>query len=111
MAKKRATSRRAATAVEAGQAASPFPPPAAPAPLVPDRTTLIRNYLAAKSAGGESYKLADMLFEQLKPLVGVGEVIDLGEGQVVTLIDNFAVKNKVFKPCGVSRFDLKVGHR
>lgn len=28
--------------------------------------------------------------------------------KVVTLVDNFAAKNTVFRPCGVKRFELKV---
>jgi len=34
--------------------------------------------------------------------------VDMGNGEVAALVDNFAAKNKAWKPCGINRFDVKL---
>ena len=64
--------------------------------------------LAAKDTGKAAYAEADRLLDEILTAMKVGEQVQLGEGQVAEVIDNFAVKNKSWKPCGISRFDIKV---
>ncbi len=73
----------------------------------PDLALIATNLLRARDAGKEAYGRADELLEELMQHVAVGESIALPGGQVVTVVDNFATKNKVWKPCGISRFDIK----
>lgn len=51
------------------------------------------------------YDELDMLTEQL-----VAEGFQAGgiDGSIITMVDNFADKNTVFRPAGVKRFELKV---
>lgn len=72
---------------------------------------LIEKFLKAKDRGKKGYSQADALLEQL--LAGglePGKKIPLAAGRVAELKDLFAEKNKVFKPCGVGRFELAVSH-
>lgn len=68
----------------------------------------IRSMLAAKDKGSEAYGLADRLMNELIDRLKVGEKVDLGGGETFEVVDNFADKNKVWKPTGVNRFDGKV---
>lgn len=66
-------------------------------------------YLKALEAGKAAYKQADEQFLQLLDAGAVVDApIDLGGGRTAVLVDQFAVKNKVWKPCGVDRFKLEV---
>jgi hypothetical protein len=65
--------------------------------------------LRALDAGREQYKKADALTEQISREMEVGELIDIGHGDAAELVDNFAAgKNKVWKSCGISRFEIKI---
>ncbi len=68
----------------------------------------VRRMLAAKDKGRAAYTEAEQLFEEIHPLLEVGEQLDIGEGQLFVIVDNFATKNKAFKQAGVSRFEGKV---
>ncbi len=71
----------------------------------------IESLLRAKDRGKKGYQTADDLLEQL--LAGglaVGKSIPLSAGRSAELIDQFATKNKVFKPTGIGRFEIKVSH-
>lgn len=72
---------------------------------------LVEKFLKAKDRGKKGYSQADAALEEL--LAGglqVGKKIPLAAGRVAELADLFATKNKVFKPCGVGRFELVVSH-
>lgn len=71
---------------------------------------LVEKFLKEKDGGKEAYARADKLLEQIVAGVPVGTLIELAGGRTAAVVDNFAEKNKVFKPCGVSRFDVKVSH-
>lgn len=68
----------------------------------------VKKLLEARERGSAAYGQADAILEELLGHLPVGREVDLGDGRVATLVDNFAEKNKAWKPCGVSRFDLKV---
>lgn len=76
------------------------------APTLDDK---IRQMLTAKDTGKAAYGEADRLLAELidgglKP----GMVVDMGNGEVAQVVDNFAKGNKAWKPCGINRYDLKV---
>lgn len=77
---------------------------------VAQQRRLVEKFLKEKDGGKEAYGRADKLLEQIVAGVPVGTLIELAGGRVATVLDNFAEKNKVFKPCGISRFDVKVSH-
>jgi hypothetical protein len=67
----------------------------------------VLRMIEARDTGKQQYKEADQLLEELLPLLKVGESIELGNGEVATLVDNFDDKNKAWKPCGINRFDIE----
>jgi len=81
-------------------------------PTKAQRETTLRKqilkYLSALDRGKEGYKEADAVLDLILADVKPGARIDLGGGQTAEIVDNFAGKNKHFKPCGVSRFEVKV---
>lgn len=64
--------------------------------------------LEAKDTGKAKYAEADRLLEELVQQLKLNESIDLGNGEQAQLVDNFAQKNKHWKPCGINRYDVKV---
>lgn len=70
--------------------------------------TKIVEMLSARDAGKAGYAKADELLEEIVAKMGNDDEIDLGEGQIAKLVDNFAKGNKAWKPCGISRYDIKV---
>lgn len=68
----------------------------------------IKELLAERDRGKEAYNRARELEAELADELEVGEPIDLGDGQTAKLVDRFAGKNTVFKPCGVTRFEIEV---
>jgi hypothetical protein len=65
--------------------------------------------LAAKDAGKQAYAEADKLLDELANEVALDLAVKLDDsGRVAKLVDQFAVKTIVWKPCGVRRFDVKV---
>jgi hypothetical protein len=76
-----------------------------------DVTSKIRKLLAARDEGKAAYSRADELLDELvagglKP----DRDIPLPGGRVARLVDQFKAKNKVFKPTGISRFEIQVSH-
>lgn len=74
----------------------------------PDLALIAQRLLKARDAGKEAYGRADKLLEDLLEFAKVGDTITIPGGQVVEIVDNFATKNKVWKPTGINRFDVKV---
>jgi hypothetical protein len=64
--------------------------------------------LERKDTGKAAYGEADRLLQELVPQLKLDQVVDLGNGETAQLIDNFAQKNKHWKPCGINRYDVKV---
>lgn len=67
---------------------------------------LVEDYFASLDDGRTAYQKADELLEELMEKVGVGQTIRLDDGREYVLEDQFEKTNKVWKPCGVSRFAL-----
>jgi len=69
----------------------------------------IRAMLAAKERAKAQYAKADRLLDELVKMAAPGDVIDLGKGKLVKVVDNFADgKNLAWGHGSVRRFDLKV---
>lgn len=68
----------------------------------------VRKMLAAKDRGRAGYIESDQILDELLAELKPGQQLDLGGGQIFEVIDNFAVKNKCFKPAGVCRFEGKI---
>jgi len=73
-----------------------------------DTKDLVLAMLRAKEVGKAGYAKADELLEKILQTSKVGDVIDIGGGQQAVIVDNFATKNKVWKPTGITRFDVKI---
>ena len=73
-----------------------------------ERRKKVTAYLRALAKGKEYYARADALLAELLPELGPGGSVALPNGKRAVLVDNFADKNKAWKPCGINRFDIKV---
>ncbi len=72
----------------------------------------LRQLLKHKEAGKAHYQAADVLLDELLPLLEVGKAYEF-DGRSITIVDNYSKNgqpiNKSWKPCGINRFDLKIG--
>lgn len=69
----------------------------------------VLRYLTARERGGRYYKRADRLLDELAAEIAPGQEIVLNEaGRKAVLVDLYADRNVVFKPCGVRRYELKI---
>ena len=66
-----------------------------------------QSYFLLRDRGKDFYQDADAVLDQLAGALEPGAEIDLGGGKVAVLVDAFAEKNVVFRPCGVRRYELK----
>ena len=66
--------------------------------------------LRARDAGKAGYAKADELLEEIVGETTIGKQIKLANGTIAELVDNFAKGNKAWKPCGISRYDIKISH-
>ena len=71
---------------------------------------LVESYFRALDRGKKAYGAADKALEAVVSSAPIGAVIDLGGGRTATVVDQFANKNKVWKPCGVNRLVLELSH-
>jgi len=67
----------------------------------------IRAFKKARDTAKGLYKKADALFEAMLPELKARRSIDMGDGTLTVLVDQFEVKNKVFRAHGVERFVLE----
>jgi hypothetical protein len=73
------------------------------------RAQKIEKLLKLREEGRRKYAQADVVLDELVDDMKAGDKVPIKNGkQHAELIDNFAAKNKAFKPCGISRFDLKI---
>jgi len=77
----------------------------------PTLQELIKAMLGFKEAGKEFYAKADDIEEVIVRRMKRERVIDLGDGNQAELVNNFDGKNKVFRPAGVKRFEIKISRR
>ena len=68
----------------------------------------IKARIAQLDKGKAAYAASDALLEEVIGMTKVGDLIELGAGFQAEIVDNYAQKNKVWKPCGINRFDIKV---
>lgn len=70
----------------------------------------IRRHLKAREVGKAGYKTSDDLLEELVQSgdVKVGEEIRMTKSETVTLVDRFAVTNRIGVGQGVNRYEFKV---
>lgn len=67
--------------------------------------------LRAREAGKAGYAKSDELLEEIVQELQAGKgkaEIKLKDGTTAVLVDNFAKGGKVWKPCGIARWDIKV---
>lgn len=74
----------------------------------PDLTELVEEHQRTKNAAKKLYDEARQIELQIVDLLGVGNSVDLDDGRVATVVDNFDGKDTCWKPCGFQRFELKV---
>lgn len=74
----------------------------------PDPAKLIRKHLVEKDIGKQGYSDSDATLKAIRQLMKPGESVSIGGGQTATLVDNYADKDVVFRPCGVRRFEISV---
>lgn len=83
-----------------------------PVQAKPSRQSIITKQLAhilnMRSQAIEMFKEAEALESALLDHIAVDTPYQLPDGRTVTLVDNFASKNTVFKAGRFSRFELKV---
>jgi len=70
----------------------------------------IQAMLAAREAGRAQYRKAAAIQAELVAVMKPNQEIELGGGQVATLVDNFADTNRLTGVAYVSRFDITVRH-
>jgi hypothetical protein len=70
--------------------------------------SLVTRHLMALDAGKRGYAEADTLLDELLAGNLVDPEIKLPDGRTAVIVDQFAVKNKIWKPCGVARYKLDV---
>jgi hypothetical protein len=66
----------------------------------------IRRYFAEREAGRLAYRRSDRLLAEIARNLTPGVPVQL-DGREVILVDLFAGKDVVFRPCGVRRFELE----
>jgi len=71
----------------------------------------VQQYFDAKEAGRRAYAQADRLLDEVAGEIRAGRDIQLFDadgnpGEKARLVDQFAEKSIVWKPCGVRRYDL-----
>jgi hypothetical protein len=73
-----------------------------------DLTDKIKRCVRARELGKKHYTKHRDLLEQIAREIKPGHEVPLGDGTKATLIDQFAQKMTVFRPLGVSRYDIEV---
>lgn len=72
-----------------------------------DTAALIAKYAKSLAAGKKAYKHADACLDSIVSVMKPGDVAAATNGRKFQLIDEFAQKTVVFKPCGVRRYKLE----
>jgi hypothetical protein len=72
-----------------------------------DTPELIAKHVRSLDLGKRNYKKADAALEAILATMKAGDVVTAANGRKYELVDEFAVKMTVFKPCGVRRYRLE----
>ena len=69
----------------------------------------VLELMREREEGKACYQRSDeILNELIERGITVQDIVDLGDGRRAQLVDNFADKNKVFRPHGIARFEMKL---
>ena len=71
-----------------------------------DLADKIKRCVRARELGKKHYTKHRDLLEQIAHEIKPGREVMLGDGTKATLIDQFAEKTTVFRPLGVSRYEM-----
>ncbi len=72
-----------------------------------DIAVLVGKHVRSLELGKRAYKRSDASLEAILKVMKPGDVVTLKGGRRYELVDEFAEKLTVFKPCGVRRFKLE----
>ncbi len=71
----------------------------------------VAKWFRCREKGREQYAAADELLDEIRQSMKPGEVVVIpkakGRKAVVSMVDNYAQENKVFRSHGINRFELK----
>jgi hypothetical protein len=73
-----------------------------------DLADKIKRCVRARELGKKHYIKHRDLLEQIANEIEPGREVELGDGTKATLVDQFAQKMTVFRPLGVSRYEIEV---
>jgi hypothetical protein len=68
----------------------------------------IKRCVRARELGKKHYTKHRDLLEQIAKEIEPGREVQLGDGTKATLVDQFAQKMTVFRPLGVTRYEIEV---
>ena len=69
---------------------------------------IVERLLKTQARARALYGQADQLLDQIRGVVEPGDTIDLGNGRVARLVDQFADRSKVFHATACSRFKVEI---
>lgn len=72
-----------------------------------DLPTLAGKHIRSLELGKRAYKRSDASLEAILKVMKPGDVVTLKGGKKFELVDEFATRTTVFKPCGVRRYKLE----
>ncbi len=72
---------------------------------------ILERILRAQARGRTYYAEADKLLDQALEDLGPGAEVDLGDGRVARIVDQFADKRVVWRSSPCHRFKVEVGER
>jgi hypothetical protein len=73
-----------------------------------DLADKIKRCVRARELGKKHYTKHRDLLEQIANEIEPGGEVQLGDGTKATLVDQFAQKMTVFRPLGVTRYEIEV---
>jgi hypothetical protein len=72
-----------------------------------DTAELISKHVRSLDLGKKNYKKADAALEAIISTMKPGDVAVAANGRKYELVDEFAERMTVFKPCGIRRYKLE----
>ena len=72
-----------------------------------DLPTLVGKHVRSLELGKRAYKRSDASLDAILKAMKPGDVVTLKGGKKFQLVDEFATKTILFKPCGVRRYKLE----
>lgn len=72
---------------------------------------IVEQLLKTQARARALYRQADKLLERLRGVIEPGDEVDLGDGRVARLVDQFATRTTCFKASAFTRFTVEVEDR